>query len=115
VIKNVQNVYIDDGATNTPSTPFQFPLTVTVLGMRVNVNAATTMTNHDRAGFRDWSFPATTPALKAKPLQSQPATDPPTRRPPIWPRWRFRNSPTPPGGRCCLSLCWPSPGATTGW
>jgi hypothetical protein len=40
VINNVQNVYID--STNTP---IQFPLTVTVLGTRVNVNAATTVTN----------------------------------------------------------------------
>jgi subtilisin-like proprotein convertase family protein len=39
-INNVQNVYID--STNAP---IVFPLTVTVLGTRVNVNAATTMTN----------------------------------------------------------------------
>jgi subtilisin-like proprotein convertase family protein len=39
-INNVQNVYID--STNSP---FQFPLTVTVLGSRVNVNAVTTQTN----------------------------------------------------------------------
>jgi subtilisin-like proprotein convertase family protein len=39
-INNVQNVYID--STNAP---FQFPLTVTVLGSRVNVNAVTTQTN----------------------------------------------------------------------
>jgi subtilisin-like proprotein convertase family protein len=40
MINNVQNVFID--STNAP---FQFPLTVTVLGARVNVNAATTQTN----------------------------------------------------------------------
>jgi subtilisin-like proprotein convertase family protein len=39
-VNNVQNVYIDN--TNSP---FQFPLTVTVLGSRVNVNAVTTQTN----------------------------------------------------------------------
>ncbi len=39
-INNVQNVYINGGAT-----PFQFPLTVTVLGLRVNVNAASTVSN----------------------------------------------------------------------
>jgi len=39
-INNVQNVYID--STNAP---FQFPITVTVLGSRVNVNAVTTQTN----------------------------------------------------------------------
>ena len=39
-INNVQNVYI-----NSTNTPFQFPLYVTVLGTRVNVNAATTATN----------------------------------------------------------------------
>jgi len=39
-INNVQNVYIDGS-----NAPVQFPLTVTVLGARVNVNAATTQTN----------------------------------------------------------------------
>jgi subtilisin-like proprotein convertase family protein len=39
-VNNVQNVYIDP--TNAP---FQFPVTVTVLGSRVNVNAVTTQTN----------------------------------------------------------------------
>ncbi len=39
-INNVQNVYID--STNLP---IHFPLSVTVLGARVNVNAATTETN----------------------------------------------------------------------
>jgi subtilisin-like proprotein convertase family protein len=39
-INNVQNVYI-----NGAFTPFKFPLSVSVLGMRVNVNAVTTMTN----------------------------------------------------------------------
>jgi len=42
VINNVQNVYIDSGSTNAP---IEFPLTVTVLGMRVNVNATSTLTN----------------------------------------------------------------------
>ena len=39
-VNNVQNVYIDP--TNSP---YEFPITVTVLGARVNVNAVTTQTN----------------------------------------------------------------------
>jgi subtilisin-like proprotein convertase family protein len=39
-INNVQNVYIDNAYT-----PIVFPLTVTVSGARVNVNAVTTQTN----------------------------------------------------------------------
>ncbi len=40
MVNNAQNVYID--STNAP---FAFPLTVTVLGARVNVNAVTAQTN----------------------------------------------------------------------
>ncbi len=42
IINNVQNIYLDPASTNSQ---IQFPLTVTVLGMRVNVNAPTTVSN----------------------------------------------------------------------
>ena len=61
LINNVQNVYID--STNAP---FQFPLTVTVLGARVNVNAVTSQTNQiaqDYALVISSDDPALTKAL----------------------------------------------------
>jgi subtilisin-like proprotein convertase family protein len=72
-INNVQNVYID--STNAA---IQFPLTVTVLGTRVNVNAATTVSNliaQDYALVISTDDPALTGALRA--LSSPPTYAPP--------------------------------------
>jgi subtilisin-like proprotein convertase family protein len=73
-INNAQNVYID--STNTPFVP---PLTVTVLGPRVNVNAATTVSNRIAQDFAlviSSDNPALTAPLTATagPVSSGPLT-----------------------------------------
>jgi subtilisin-like proprotein convertase family protein len=72
LVNNAQNVYID--STNAP---FTWPLTVTVLGGRVNVNAVTTQTNQiaqDYALVISSDDPAMTAPLKltTNPVSSGP-------------------------------------------